>query len=90
MNWILALLQALATVAGAVLIYVLGQLLVKLAEPALALRELIGRIAGDLVMYVHRSAPRPLLGMIFSSLVSRRRLAYQKKLVDHSGRSRIS
>ena len=46
--------QALATVLGAVIVYVLGQLLVKLAEPALALRSLIGRIAGDLIVYANR------------------------------------
>lgn len=54
MNWILALLQALATVLGAVLICVLGQVLVKLMEPTLALRALVGRIAGDLLMYASR------------------------------------
>jgi hypothetical protein len=47
MDWIVPLSQALATVLSAVVIYV-GQLLVKLAEPALALRALIGKIAGDL------------------------------------------
>jgi hypothetical protein len=54
MDWLLALGQAFATVAGAVLVYLLGQLLVKLAEPALALRALIGRIAGDFIMYANR------------------------------------
>jgi hypothetical protein len=54
MEWILALFQALATVLSAILIYVLGQILVKLIEPALQLRALIGRIAGDLLMYASR------------------------------------
>jgi hypothetical protein len=54
MDWIPPLLQGLATVLSAVVIYVVGQLLVKLAEPALALRALIGKIAGDLVMYANR------------------------------------
>jgi hypothetical protein len=54
MNWLLTIGQAFATVFGAVLVYVLGQILVKLAEPALALRALIGRIAGDLIMYANR------------------------------------
>jgi hypothetical protein len=44
----------IGTILSAVLIYVLGQLLVKLIEPALALRTLIGRIAGDLIMYANR------------------------------------
>ena len=36
------------------LICVLGQVLVKLIESALTLRGLIGRIAGDLLMYAGR------------------------------------
>jgi hypothetical protein len=54
MNWIIALLQALTAVLTAVLIYVSGQVLVKLMEPMLELRAIIGRIAGELLMYASR------------------------------------
>jgi hypothetical protein len=54
-NWSTALLQGVVTTFSAVVVYVLGQVLVKLIEPALALRALIGQIAGDLVMYANRA-----------------------------------
>jgi hypothetical protein len=54
-DWSTALLQGVATTFSAVVVYVLGQVLVKLIEPALALRALIGQIASDLVMYANRS-----------------------------------
>ncbi len=55
MDWTAPLFQAFTTALSAVVIFVVGQLLVKLAEPALALRGLIGEIAGDLVMYANRA-----------------------------------
>jgi len=42
------------TILSAVLIYVAGQVLVRLIEPALTLRTLIGRIAGELLMHANR------------------------------------
>jgi len=47
--------QSALTVLAGVLVYVLGQAIVKLIEPALSLRTLIGKIAGDLVMYANRA-----------------------------------
>jgi hypothetical protein len=51
----IALLTALFTAAFGLLSYLAGQIILKLIDPILELRALIGIIAGDLFFYANRS-----------------------------------